>query len=78
MVLIGHDPVEADLIRPGILLVILVIQRMRLHGIEISVRKVEATRGVLGQVRLLHRRVGLLGVKEDFHLLLHQDLLSAC
>ena len=46
--------------------------------LSVSVRKVEATRGVLGQVRLLHRRIGLLGVKEDFHLLLHQDLLSAC
>ena len=78
MVLIGHDPVEADLIRPGILLVILVIQRMRLRWIEIPVGKVETTGGVLGQVRLLHRRIGLLGVKEDFHLLLHQDLISAC
>jgi len=78
MVLIGHDPVEADLIRPGILLVILVIQRMRLCWIEIPVGKVETTRGVLGQVRILHIRVGLLGVKEDFHLLLHQGLLRAC
>jgi hypothetical protein len=77
MVLIGHDPVEADLIGPGILLMILVIQRVRLPGIEIPVGKVETPGGVLGQVRLLHRRVGLLGMKEDFHLLLHQSLLGA-
>jgi hypothetical protein len=44
---------------------------MRLRWIEIPVRKVEPPGGVLGQVRLLDRRIGLLGVKEDFHLLLH-------
>src|SRR4029453_2515902 len=55
----------------------LVIQRMCLHGIEIPVGKVEPPGGVLGQVRLLDIRVGLLGMKKDFHLLLHQSLLRA-
>src|SRR6266853_5264586 len=51
---------------------------MCLRRIEIAFGKVETTGGVLGQVLVLHIRVGLLGVKEDFHLLLHRDLLRTC
>ena len=75
--LIRHDPVEADLVRPDILLMVLVIQPMRVHRIEIAIGKVETTGGVLCQGLFLHLRVGLWGVKEDFNLLLHGDLLRA-
>ena len=55
---------------------VLVIQLMCADRIKKPIGKVKPTRGVLGQVRVLHVRVGLLRVKEDIHVLLHRSLLS--
>src|SRR5712691_6012087 len=47
MVLIRHDTIESDLIGPGVLLMVLVVEHMGLVGVEKGVREAEAARLIL-------------------------------
>jgi hypothetical protein len=67
--LIGHDAVETHLIGQGILLMVLVVQHVRLLGIEMGVGKAETSRIVPVEIRIGNITVGLLREPIDFYLL---------
>ena len=69
VMLVGHDAVEAHCIGEGILLMVLVVQHVRLHGIEMGVGKAETSRIVLVEVLIAHITVGLLREPKDLYLL---------
>jgi hypothetical protein len=66
--LVGHDAIEAHLIGESILLMVLIVQYVRLLGIEMGVGKAETSRIVLVEFRIGNIAVGLL--REPIHLYL--------
>jgi hypothetical protein len=60
---------EAYLIGEGILLMVLVVQHVCLHGIEMSIGKAETSGIVLVEVLIGNITVGLLRKPKDFYLL---------
>ena len=63
--LVGHDAVEAHLVRQLVLLVVLVVEYRRLLRVEVGVGKAKAARFVLLQVLVAYMPVGLFGEPID-------------
>jgi hypothetical protein len=77
MVLVAHDAVEAHLISPGVLLMVLIVEHMGFLGVKIRVREAETSRLVLFQVGVGDVAVGLLRKPVDFYVILGSgELLS--
>ena len=67
--LVGHDAVEAHLVRQLVLLVVLVVEYRRLLRVEIGVGKAKAARVVLFQVLIADVSVSLFGKPIDLGVL---------
>jgi hypothetical protein len=70
MVLVAHDAVEADLIGPGVLLVILIVEDVGFLRIKMGVGEAETPRLILFQVSVGDVAVGLLRKPIDFDMIL--------
>jgi hypothetical protein len=64
--LVGHDPVEAYLVRQNVLFMVLVVQHMSLFRVEVCVGKEQSAGVILFQVFVPDVPVGLLGKPEHF------------
>src|SRR5262249_59150584 len=69
VMLVGHDAIEAHLIGESILLMVLIVQYVRLLGIEMGVGKAETSRIVLVEVLIGNITVGLLRKPKDLCML---------
>ena len=70
VVLVGHDPVEADFICPGVLFVVLVVEYMGLVRVEVGIGESEAAILIGFDVFVADGAVWLLGEPVDFGMFL--------
>ena len=59
--LVGHYPVKSHFIRPGVLVVVIVVQHVGLEGIKVAVWEMHPAGLVMFQIFVRHVAVGLLG-----------------
>jgi hypothetical protein len=65
VVLVGHDAVEANLISEGILVMVLIVEKVGFLGVEIRVGEAQASGVVLREVFVPDVAIGLLGEPID-------------
>src|SRR6266566_3951410 len=70
MVLVAHDAVEAHFIGQGVLLMVLIVEHMRLLGVNMGVGETETPRRVLFQVGVGDVAVGLFRKPVDLYAVL--------